>query len=119
MMHCEMQCVALPRPPRMNRLHLEGATPHRVARFGLFLSTLVAISGFNYYKMAGILINITQVSVFRPHRAPNTSGVRSWRLTPLHHVHPERERDGGTASKVPGACVSGRGRKRGYLIVIL
>jgi hypothetical protein len=59
MMHCEMQCVALPRPPRMNRLHLEGATPHRVARFGLFLSTLVAISGFNYYKMAGILINIT------------------------------------------------------------
>jgi len=61
MMHCEMQRVALPRPPRMNPvcLHLEGATPRRVARFGLSLSTLVAISGLNYYQMPGTLINIT------------------------------------------------------------
>ena len=62
-MHCEMQCVALPRPPRMNRLHLEGATPHRVARFGLSLSAPSCYIWVQLLSDAGTLINITSVSL--------------------------------------------------------
>ena len=58
---CEMQPVALPRPPRMNpvSLHLEGATPHRVARFGLSLSTPSCYIWAQLLSDAGTLITIT------------------------------------------------------------